>query len=157
MRPTSPYFRKLADELFVVGQWHPMVEQHMRDPISHSHYFARLGEMWKTLPDAAAAEFADREKLRKHALIRTGYFDQTKTVFPSAEAAVLALALIAPLDEYAICKADGPVLYRWTAKSQAHTAMGKKDFMASKYAVLGWVADLLRLPPDDIHREPGDD
>lgn len=157
LRPVSPYFAALADETFVVGDVHPIVEQHMRDAVSHSHYFARLAEMWKTLPDALAAEFGDREKLRKHALIHCGYADELRVVFNSAADAALALAIITPMDEYAICKADGPVLYRWTAKSQAHRAMGKKDFMASKYKVLGWVADQLKLPADDEHRNPGED
>ena len=100
------------------------------------------------------------ESLRKFALIRTGWYNSETMVCDTVAEAERWAARLRPLDEYALISIRGKAVVRLTAKSQSYAAMPQKgEFYKSKADVLGFVADLLSLPPDAeqrkvIHREP---
>jgi hypothetical protein len=43
----------------------------------------------------------------------------------------------------------------WRAESQSYQKMGRKRFMASKDAVLGLLAQMLRVPANDLTNNAG--
>lgn len=148
--PNSPFWAKKADEIYVVGQVYPLVEQQDRSRKSHDHYFAQVHQIWLNLPDAVAAEFPDAEHLRKHALIRCGYSDKRSIVTRSKIEAVRLAAFLRPIDTYAIVTIDARTVTQWTAQSQSYTAMGKHQFQESKDKVLEWCANLIGVAVEDL-------
>ena len=52
-------------------------------------------------------------------------------------------AFVKPMDEFAIVTVSEAVVNVWTAKSQSVKAMGKKDFQASKDAVMAILAEMI--------------
>lgn len=147
MEPLNP---KQADRQYYVGQTYRLVPFEERSPASHSHYFAAIHEAWVNLPEDATARFPTAEHLRKWALIRAGYRDERSIVCASKAEALRFTKFIKPLDDYAVVLCQDAVVKVLTAKSQSTAAMGKKDFQASKDAVLMIVAELIGVPPGDL-------
>lgn len=143
---------KLADQQFVIGQVYRLEVVEERSARTHRHQFAWLREAWLNLPEQCRYEpwAQSPEHLRKWALIRTGWHDcQTFECGTKAEAQRWA-AHLRPLDDFSVVIARGAIVERYTAKSQSVKAMGKKDFQASKTAVLEYVAGLLGVEPGDL-------
>jgi hypothetical protein len=147
MAPLKP---KLADREFVIGEVYSLVEHHERSHASHAHYFAAINEAWLNLPEALSDRFATDEHLRKFALIKAGYHDEQSIVCSSKAEALRVAAFIKPMDDYAIVTVSGPVVTRYTAKSQSLKAMGKFVFQASKEAVLEILAAMLNVEPQQL-------
>lgn len=142
--------RRAANERYVVGQRYRMEDVEERSQRSHNHYFAAIHEVWSSLPDEQAIRFPSAEHLRKFALIRCGYSNQSQIVCASkAEAGRLA-AFIRPMDEYAIVTAIEAVVTVFTAKSQSRKAMGNADFQDSKTRVLDYLAGMIGVRPDEV-------
>lgn len=152
--PASKFMAGRADQEFVIGQTYRLVEHHERSGESHRHYFAALHDAWANLPDAAAEQFPSSEHLRKFALIKCGFYDQTTYSAQSDGEASRVHALLAH-DEFAIVTIDGHTVTRYTAKSQSMKAMGKRKFQESKQAVLDYVADLIRVKPEELAANAG--
>lgn len=145
-----PRFARDCDRFFVVGQVYRMVEEQDRSDASHRHYFAMINEAWQSLPEPAAERFPTPEHLRKFALIKAGFADsRTFTASSRAEAVRLA-AFMRPVDEFAIVTTDGATVTMWTARSQSMKAMGRKEFQASKDAVLRVLAELIGTTPNAL-------
>ena len=139
-------FASRASEEFKDGEYYKLEVHEERSWNSHKHYFASLHDLWLNLPETAAMEpwAQSYEHLRKYALIKTGWNDsQTYACTSQAEAQRWALNM-RPLDEYAIVIAQGPLVVRYTAKTQSMKAMGKDDFQASKDDVLGFCESLVQ-------------
>ena len=126
-----------------------------RSTVSHSHYFACLNDAWANLPDEVAWQYPTAEKLRKTALIRTGYTDERSTVCASNAEALRIAAFIRPMDDYAIVTVKEAVVTIYTAKSQSYRAMGKQEFQKSKDAVIEWISNLIGVATDDLERNAG--
>lgn len=141
--PSSGIARRLCDERFTVGEVYPLEEVHARSGASQGHYFAVLNQIWQSLPERFASDFPTAEKLRKTALIKTGFHTVTQHVCKSAAEATRLAALIRPYDEYQIVLVEGVVVSVYRAMSQDHVSMDRKQFQASKEAVLNWCADLV--------------
>lgn len=141
---------KLCDRQFVIGERYNLVPHEERSQASHNHYFAKVHEAWLNLPEDRAAQFATDTHLRKYALIRANYCNERTHVCESKAEAHRMAAFIQPIDEYAIVKPFDNLVRVWTAKSQTVRAMGKKDFEASKQAVLEIVAAMIGVKPDDL-------
>jgi hypothetical protein len=135
MRPLAR-FAKLADKQFVVGLTYPMVVAEERSIASHRQYFAALHEYWLNLPEPEAERFPTEEHLRKWCLIKAGFADERSIVCSSKAEALRLAAFIKPMDTYSVVDVREATIRVYTAQSQSMRAMGKKDFQASKQAVL---------------------
>ena len=140
--PLNP---RAAERQYAVGEVYHLDHREERSSASHAHYFAQLDDMWASLPDVLAEQFPTPEYLRKRALIQAGYRDERSIVASSKTEAVRIAAFVRPIDEFAAVSVRGNVVIVWTARSQSMRAMGKREFQASKDAVLGIVADLLGI------------
>lgn len=152
MRSLRP---KRADAEFVIGQTYNLVEHHDRSAASHDQFFAALNEAFLNLPEEISARFPTCEHLRKWSLIECGYADSQTFVASSAAEARRLAAFIKPIDEFSIVTITGATVTRWTAKSQSYRAMGKKEFQASKTAVLEYVSSLIGVQSGELEREAG--
>lgn len=145
--PTS-FWAGRADRDYVIGQDYRMVEFEERSITSHNHEFAFVAEAWRNLPERFDNEpwAQSPEHLRKYALIRCKFCNtQTYPCATQAEAERWAKHL-RPLDEYSIVKAEGNVVYVFTAMSQKMRGLGAMDkatFQASKQAIMDFLDDLL--------------
>jgi hypothetical protein len=137
------YHKKVADKYFVIGERYTLVEHHERSSATHRHYFAVVAEGWANLPEHIAPQFPTSERLRKFALIKTGYHDSHSIVCSSKAEAQRIAAFIRPVDEFAVVVVEGATVTRYTAKSQGMKAMGAKAFQASKQAVLDYIDDMI--------------
>jgi hypothetical protein len=146
---SAPYFARLADEHFVVGQRYKLVEQYDRSAASHAHQFAWLHDAWQSLPERYRNEpwAQTSEHLRKYALIRSGYCDTQTYVCGSRAEAERWAKNLRPMDEYSLVVIEGTTVQRFTAQSQSHRAMGGKRFGESKNAILDFIAGLLEVDP----------
>ena len=134
---------KQCDKRFVIGERYLLDEVQERSSKSHAQYFAAVGAAWQNLPDELAEKWPTSEHLRKHALIRCGFFDKTSLQASSRAKALRLAAYIRPMDDYAIITVSGSLVERYTAKSQSYRTMPKGEFQASKQAVLDWIASLI--------------
>lgn len=150
-----PRFAKLCDQQFVVGQEYRLAELQERSISTHNHFFACVHEAWKNLSDDQAERFATADHLRKFALIKCGFYDEQSIVLSSAKDALKVSAFIAAMDEYAIVTVSGPVVRKFTAKSQSIPAMGKKDFQASKQAVLDFLSGSIGVDTGTLAENAG--
>lgn len=144
-KPYSEYWGRRADMAYVVGEVYKLAPHEDRSQASHNHEFARIAELWQSLPDRYSHEpwAQTPEHLRKYALIMCRYCDtQTFTCGSQAEAKRWA-ANLRPLDEYSVVTWEGTTVYRFVAQSQAKRAMGAKKFQESKTAIIEWIEDLI--------------
>lgn len=151
MRPLTR-FHNLVNAEFVVGERYRMEAMEVRSWLSHKHQFAWLHEAWLSLPEHIASRFRNEEQLRKHALIKGGFFDSKTFVCASRAEAERWYDVLTGDDPYCIVTVDRNVLTRFTAKSQSTKAMEKAEFQRSKDAVLNYVAGLLEADPRDVER-----
>jgi hypothetical protein len=144
---------KECDQRYVIGEAYALDEILDRSPKSHRQYFAAVHEGWMNLPDHIAEKYATSEHLRKHALIRCGYFDKRSIGCSSKAEALRVAAFIRPMDEYAVVTVTGSLVEHYTAQSQAYNMMKKDVFQASKTAVLNFIDDLLGLSSGETERQ----
>lgn len=121
-----------------------MVASEERSLASHNQYMAAVSEAWSNLPEYLMEEFPTPDDLRKWALIKTGYCDVAKVVGRK----------LLRFNGYSIVTTDddGVTTVR-TARSQSFAAMGKKEFQASKDAVLDYLARLINVRPHELMME----
>lgn len=147
MIPASGHWQRECDKRFTVGETYTLDEIHARSNATHAHYFAVLKQIWDSLPDHLRPQYGNPEILRKHALIRTGFHTMVQHVAKSAAEAERLASIIATYDAYQIVQVDGCVVTVYHALSQDHRHMDKKQFQASKEAVLTWCAELIGADP----------
>lgn len=155
MKPAAPYYQKLADKYYTIGETYMMAEHQERSARSHNHYFAAIHDAWGNLPDHMLAEYPSAEHLRKKALIRKGYCDERSIVCASKAEALRMSAFVKPMAEYAIVLASEAVVKVLTAQSQSRKAMGAKVFQESKTAVLEFIDELLGLEAGQTEQNAG--
>ena len=123
---------------------------------SHRHQFAWVKDAWDNLPESVMFEpwAATPETLRKHALVKTGYFEQVVIDCGSDKMAREVAAAIATSRKksegyaHAVVR-NGVAIVRWP-QSQSRKAMGGDSFKASKTAILEWIADLIGVTPGEL-------
>lgn len=150
-----PQNGRLADRHYVVGLSYRLAPYEDRSQRSHNHYFAAVKEAWENLPEDKAERFPTSEHLRKWALIRAGYRDERSIVAASKAEAQRMAAFVKPMDEYAVVVVSEAVVTVYTAKSQSLRAMGKKDFQASKDAVLDVLAAMVGVGAPALRQNAG--
>ena len=90
--------------------------------------------------------------MRKFALISTRHADQRQIVAASKEQAQRLAAFVGSLDPYLLVTVDERIVTVFTAHSQSRGAMSKKQFQKSKDDVLGFVANMIGVTPDELGR-----
>lgn len=150
--PKAP---RAADKYLVVGQDYRMAEVHERSAASHSHEFAWLDEAWRQLPEQYADIAPSPEHLRKRALIEAGFYDEQIIDAGSSGAAERVAAYIRNREPFSLVIVRDQFVIERTAKSQSRRAMNKKDFEASKQAILEVVANMIGISPDQLRAEAG--
>ncbi|MGE7415857.1 hypothetical protein [Methylobacterium tarhaniae] len=148
-------FTGLCDRQFVIGERYILAEQEERSSKSHAHYFACVRDGWSSLPEHLADHFPSPDHLRKWALIKAGFRDEVTFTASSKAEAIRIAAFLRPVEDTAVVKVRGTVVFRWTAKSQSLRAMGKEEFQRSKDAVLAVIDELIGTAPGTLSREAG--
>lgn len=146
-------FAKACDAELVTGKVYCLDTIEERSIASHRQYFAALHDAWVNLPEEYAQEFPSSEHLRKWALIKAGFCDERVHVCANKREAHEIAAFMRPLDDFALIVPFDNLVKCWTAKSQSMKAMGKADFQASKSAVLGIVAGIIGVAPDQLGKQ----
>ena len=147
MAPDRP---KLADRTFCDGEKYRLGVIEERSASSHNHYFAVLHEAYINLPEKISERFLNEDHFRYDCLIEAGFYDERSMVCGSKAQAQRFAAFLKPINEYARLVVSGCVVIERTAKSQSMSAMGKKDFQASKQAVLEICAVLINTPLEEL-------
>lgn len=142
-RPINSWWTARARKQFVVGEVYKVVDEPERSSRSHAHYFARIQDVWDSLPVLQAERFKSPEHLRRWALIQGGYSNSHSMPCGSPSAAKQFAAFVRPIDEFAVVTVEGSVVSIHTAKSQNYRSMDKKTFQESKTKVLEIIADLI--------------
>lgn len=145
-------FRRVCDELFVIGETYRMEVIEERSAVSHSHFFASINESWKNLPEDLAERFPTAEHLRKYALIKSGYHDERSIVCSTNAEALRFAAFVKPMDEYAVVVVSAATVKVYTAQSQSKRAMDKEKFQASKVAVLELVSSMIGVSSAELQK-----
>lgn len=153
LRPSTKYQARLADEHFVVGQNHRIVEESETSSQTMRHEFAWLREAWQSLPDDLLDQYPNPEILRKHGLIAKGHCTMVQHACASVAEAERLAAILKPYDPYAIVRQRGPVVTVYTAVSQSRKAMGAAMFQRSKSDLMEFVGELLGVDPETLGQQ----
>lgn len=136
-------FGPLCDRQFVIGENYTLEVVEQRSAESHRHYFACLHAAWENLPEVHGNRWITAEDLRKWALVEAGYFEETTFICHSKAEAVRLAGYLQSIGGPCVVVVEGKLVARRVAKSQSMKAMSKKEFQASKDAVLAVVAKLI--------------
>ena len=153
--PIGKRVKEQCDAEYVIGRSYRLQTVEERSEPQHRMYFASIRECWANLPEDLAERFPTSERLRKFALIKSGFATQRQLVASSRAEALRLAAFVAPMDEYALVETRGAVVTVWEAESQSMRAMGKKRFGESKDAVLAYCASLIGVEQETLRRETG--
>lgn len=151
----APLALASAQEQFEPGRVYELEVREPASQASRGHYFAALREGWMNLPEHLAERFPTPEHLRKYLLIRCGYRDERTIVGASNAQAQRIASFIRPLDEYAAVSVHEATVSVFTAKTQSNKAMGRKEFNASKQAVLNKLAHMIGVEREALDRNTG--
>lgn len=143
-----PKLGNVAAAQFSYGKRYTLTEFEERSMRSHRHYFARLHDLWQSLPEHIAPRFPTDEHLRKWSLIKCGYVKITPIVAANNDEAMKAAAWARQIDPYVVVRIDDNVATLYTARSQKlkrgdNGGMDAKEFQQSKTAVLEFLEDMI--------------
>lgn len=150
--PASPHWQRHADEQLVVGERYFLEVRHERSTATHAHQFAWLHDAWLNLPERLSDLYPTPEHLRKRALIDAGYYNETAVDCGSNAAAVRVAAMARALDDFAVAIVRGPTVLVRRAKSQSYRAMDRKEFQASKAAIMETIAAMIGTNIEHLQR-----
>lgn len=145
-------FMRAIGAAYKAGEIYRLAEENERSRASHNHYFARIAEVWKTLPEDVAELYPSAEHLRKRALVQAGYYDEEVIDCGSQDVAVKVATAIRKRDDFSVIFVRGTVTVSRSAKSQSLKAMGKDEFRKSKDKVLEILADLIKVDADELDK-----
>lgn len=139
----EPRFVELCRRQFAVDEVYPMAPVEARNMKSHSHYFARLHEIWMNLPEALSKKYPTEEALRAKALVECNFCTEKDYVCDSPAKARALAVIIRAHSEYSVIKISGDVVKVFDPESQSVALMGAEKFEASKKAVLDFAEALI--------------
>jgi len=148
-------FQQLCDKQFVIGQDYRLDEVQERSQASHSHEFAWLHDAWLNLPEGLAELYPSPQHLRKRALIEAGFYDEQIVDAGSKAAAIRVATAFRSREEFSVIVVRGCLVVLRTAKSQSRRAMDKKDFQASKTAIMEVIANMIGVAPEQLAQNTG--
>lgn len=131
-----PHNAKRADREFVVGQNYPLIQHEDRTSATHNHEFGWLKDAWLNLPESLSDLYPTSEHLRKRALIDAGYYNEEIIDAGSNAAALRVASAFRKREEFSLVIVRGAFVIIRTAKSQSRRSMDKKEFQASKTAIM---------------------
>jgi hypothetical protein len=143
-------FAAVADKVYVVGENYTLEVVQQRSAATHRHFFACINEAWANLPELHAGRWHSPDHLRKWALVQAGFRNETTYIAHSKAEAMRFAAFARSIDGYAVVQTDGNLVAIYTAKSQSEKAMTRKEFQASKEAVLDVLSKLLGVTSDEL-------
>lgn len=125
-----------------------VVDDAPRSDASHRGFFAELHALYHTMPHSVTDRL-NFDQFRKHALIKTGWRDESSHPCATrAEAERWVARLRRLMTDYAIIFIDGTTVIVWTAKSQSRQAMSKDRFQRSRDDVEAYARSLLGVPAE---------
>lgn len=142
-----------CDEVFGEGEVVSFERHEERSTATHNHYFACIQEAFKNLPENDE-RFPTPEALRHWALIRSGHCTENSIVCDTDEQAQLVASFMGN-SEGTIIVVRGPVVKKYTAKSQSMKAMNKDEFQRSKVDVLDTIAELIAVKRKRLEANAG--
>lgn len=147
-------FREVCQQYFEQGGRYRLVEME-ESPSSRSRgqYFAALRDAWNNLPEDIAGDFRNVEHLRKWALIKCGYCHERNIVCADRDEALRVATEFT--GDYDLVLTQGNCVKIFEAASQSARAMGKKEFQASKQAVLDLVSSLIGVQTETLQANAG--
>ena len=133
-----PFGRSLtACQKLTMGERYHMTLEGDWSAESHSHFFARLTELYDNLPEHTASRFKNIEHFRAWCLIREGFCTEICQIEEDGAMAKHAAIVIGKTSPYAVVHVQDNIVRVWTAKSQARSGgMTKREWERSKQAVL---------------------
>jgi len=143
-------FQQLCDKQFVIGQDYRLDETQQRSQASHNHEFAWLHDAWLNLPESLASLYPSPEHLRKRALIEAGFYDEQIVDAGTKAAAIRVATAFRSREEFSVIIVRGCLVVLRTAKSQSRRSMDKKDFQASKQAIMEVIAAMIGVTPESL-------
>lgn len=152
-------FKAECDAALVIGKVYRVEVKDDATAKSRAHYFAKLREMWLSLPEPYANQFPDPEILRAHALVVTGFCNSRQFVedTPFRARRLQKFLRARPIDSgenYSVVQRMDCVITELTPKSQKEHMMGKEEFQKSKSAVLEYVESLLGIAAKPVEQVP---
>lgn len=147
-----PRIPRLADKHYVVGETYMMAPWEDRSAATHKHEFAWLHDAWQNLPEDIAVNFPTEDHLRKRALIDAGYYDEKIVDAGSKAAALRVAAFVRAMDDFALVFVRDHFVIQRTAKSQSRRAMKRKEFQASKTAIMEIISNMIGVTPEQLQR-----
>ncbi len=151
-QPRMAFMGRCNEEL-VVHEFYRVEIRHERSHQSHNHYFACIHQAWLNVPDDQADRWPTEDHLRKWALIQAGYRDVRSIVADSNAQAHRIATLIRQVDDFSVVVVSGHAVEVLTAISQKRRAMDRKEFQASKDAVLAILAKLVKVNQTQLEQE----
>ena len=133
MVPRSP---RAADRNYVVGEAYVLVPHEERSAATHGHEFAWLRDAWLNLREDLADLYPTVTHLRKRALIEAGYYNEEIVDAGTNAAALRVASSFRRREEFSLVIVRGAFVIIRTAKSQSRRSMDKKEFQASKTAIM---------------------
>jgi hypothetical protein len=152
--PAAPYWQRMCDKHYVIGNSYDLVPHEDRSTKSHNHEFAWLNEAHANLPENLAEQYPTPDHLRKRALIEAGYYDE-QVIDAGTNAAALRIAVGVrsfPGESFSLVTVrNGFVIIR-RPRSQSRRAMNAKEFQESKTKIMEIVAEMIGTTPAELSR-----
>jgi hypothetical protein len=169
MVPLARYAAEYARR-YVLGKYYTLQEVTERSRESHNLYFKCVEVAWLNLPHGIAERFSTDARLgpdqfRKWCLIMVGLHDQTVEPFDTEEdarrMATILATQIAKQEGFVVVSIDEAtrrvvtILVARTQKQKKNdpNGMDKKDFEASKTAVLEYACSWIRMGVEELVAE----
>lgn len=150
-----PYFRRQADKQFVVHEHYRLEVVEQRSVESHRHYFACINEAFANLPEIHKGRWQTADDLRKWALCQTEFRDEVNYIAKTKAEAKRWARELGRMKDFAVIVIVRNMVVRYTPKSQSYQDMTKKEFQASKDAVLDVLATLLQIDVNELSSNAG--
>lgn len=154
-RPPNPYWAKVCDRQFAVGENVLMERREDRSIATHNHEFAWLRDAWMNLPEHLAELYPSPEHLRKRGLIQAGYYNEQIVDAGTNAAAIRVASAFRSRDDFLLVIVRGPLVVIREAKSQSRRAMDKREFQESKTKLMAVVAEMIGVAPNSLTQEAG--
>lgn len=139
-RPLPGRALDAARERYTFGERVALVPYDQRSRLSHDHFMVTVRAGWQNWPEDYPVAIANEDQLRKHALIRTGYYDESACAFASPEDAASYIAMMTRAVDYAEFSTLDTVVVVRIAKTQKKKLMGAQAFQKSKEDVLDFLS-----------------
>ena len=124
-----------------------------RSSESHRHLFAVIADVWGSLPEGYAEEWASPEALRKWCLVKIGHCTTSKIVCASNQEAINLVIAARALDAYAVITMDGKIVTISQAKSIAGNKVKRAEFQEIKDKVFDVLSQIIGTDATTLRKE----